>query len=88
MVDAPAGDNQRVVQLHRVGKTEIEPMLALGDHDREAAVRREVEVVRVADADGLAFRPPGERAERRQAVALVVVDPERLEVIRRRHMLG
>ena len=46
MVDAVAARLQRAVQRERVRITEVEPLLALGDHDRLAAVRREVEVVR------------------------------------------
>ena len=67
---------------------EVEPALAFGDHDREAAPRREVEVVRIADGNRLALRPPGNRANRSQAIADVVVDPKRPQVVRGRHVLG
>ena len=88
MVDAAAWDDQRVVELHGVGEAKIEPVLALGDHDRVAAAGREVKVVRVANRHRLTLRSPGDRADRRQAVADVVVDPKGLEVVRRGYMLG
>src|SRR5262249_62268002 len=58
-----------------------------GDDDREAARRREVQVVWVADRDRRALRPAGDWAHRRETVADIVVDPERLQVIRRGYML-
>ena len=88
MVDAAARHVEGAVELHRVGEAEVEPVLPFGDHDRVAAPRGEVEVVGIADGHRFALRPPGDGAEGRQAVADIVVDPERLEVVRRRHMLG
>src|SRR5215468_38605 len=87
MVDAGARDDQRSVELHRVGVAEVEPVLPLGDHDRVAARRREVQVVRVAHRDRRTLWSSGDRADGDQAVADVVVDPERLQVVRGGYML-
>ena len=70
-----------------MGVPEVEPVLPLGDHDRETARRREVEVVRVGDRDRRALRPAGDRTDGGQAVADVVVDPEGLQVVRGGYML-
>ena len=66
---------------------EVQPLQALGDDDREAAVGREVEVVGVLDRDR-APRLPGPRVDRREAVADVVVDVQRLQVPGRGDVLG
>ena len=70
----------------RVRRAEVEARQALGDDDREAAVGREVQVVRVVHRDRVAGRA-GARVDRRQAVAQVVQDVERLQVPRGRHVL-
>jgi hypothetical protein len=54
VVDAGAGNRQGLDQTERVRVAEVEPLQALGDDDRVAAVGREVEVVRIVDRD----RPP------------------------------
>ena len=71
----------------RVRVAEVEPVQPLGDDDRVAAVGREVHVVRVVDRDrraGLARA----RVDRREAVAGVVRDVERLQVPGRDDVLG
>ena len=73
-------------ELQRVRVAEVEALQALGDDDRAAAVRREVEVVRIGDGPRAATTS-GSRIDRRQRVALVAVDPERVQVPRRRDVL-
>src|SRR5205823_7742814 len=62
------------------------PPQAFGDDDRVATVRREVEVVRISDRHLLAGLSR-KRVDRREAVAGIVVHPERLEVVRRSDVL-
>ena len=76
------GTRQRTHELKGVRVAEVESMQPLGDDDRVAAVEREVEVVRIVDGNRLAGRP-GHRIDRRQAVPDVVVDVQRLQVVRR-----
>ena len=66
---------------------EVEAMVALGDDDRVTARGREVEVVRVGHRDRRPFRLRRHRVDRREAVPLVVVDIERLQIVRGRHVL-
>ena len=88
MVDSAAGrDRERVLETHRVRVPEIEPLEALGDDDRGAAVRCEIEVVGVLDRYPPAWNSRT-RVDRREAVAGVVVDVERLQVVGRGHVLG
>ena len=83
VVDARAlRQRQRVPQPHRVRLAEVELPVRLGDDDRAPPVGGEVEVVRVEHAD-TAAGAPGARVDRRQAVALVVRDPQRPQVPRR-----
>ena len=86
MVDTRAGNVERVMELERVRVAEVETVQPFGHDDRVAPVRREVHVVRIVDRN----RPPrlaGARIDRRQRVALVVRDVERLQVPRRDDML-
>ena len=46
-----ARHGKRVVQRERVRVAEVEAVQPLGDDDREAAVGREVHVVRIVDRD-------------------------------------
>src|SRR5919197_5106123 len=48
------GHRERMLEAHRVRVAEVEPLQALGDDDRVATVRREVEVVWVLDRNRLA----------------------------------
>ena len=75
------------MQGERVRVAEVEPRQALRDDDRVSAVRCEVHVVRVVDRDRLS-RCSGPRIDRRDAVADVVEDVERLQIPRRRDVLG
>ena len=70
----------------RVRVAEVEPVQALGDDDREPAVRREVQVVGVGDGNGAAG-PRRPRIDRRDRVALVVQHVQRLQVPRGRDVL-
>ena len=77
MVDADTADRHRLDQLERVRVAEVEATEPLGDDDRVLPVRREVHVVRIVDRDGYAGSSrPG--VDRRQAVAAVVGDVQRL----------
>ena len=87
VVGARAGDGERMVQPHGLGVAEVEALQALGDDDGVAAVRCEVEVVRVGHRHGMSGLP-GPWIDRRQAVALIVVHPERLQVVGGHHVLG
>ena len=87
MIDPAAlGHRQRVHQAHRVRIAEVEALEPLRHDDREPAVGREVEVVRILDryrARGLG----GAGVDRREAVAEVVVDIERPQVVGGRDVL-
>ena len=82
VVDARARHHERMVQAEAVRVTEVEPMEPFGDDDRIPPVRCEVHVVRVVDRNRRA-RLAGLRIDRRQAVAEIVRDVERLQVVRR-----
>ena len=87
MWSTPAqGTLKRVMEREGVRVAEVEPVQPLGDDDRVAAVGGEVHVVRVVDRDRRA-RPARARVDRRQAVAGVVGDVERLQIPRRHHVL-
>ena len=87
VVDSAARNVQRVVQSKGVREAEVEAGEPLGDDDREASVRGEVHVVRVGHRDRTAGQPVA-RVDRRHAVAEVVEHVERLQVVRRGHVLG
>src|SRR5262249_61493058 len=63
------------------------PSRPLGAHDGVGARGPEVPVVRVAPRDRRTLWSSGDRADGDQAVADVVVDPERLQVVRGGYML-
>ena len=88
VVDAEAGGHgQRTAQGHRARLTEVEAPQALGDHDRRAPVRREVQVVGVHHPDRRAARASRGRVDRGQGVPALAVDVERVQVVRGRHVL-
>ena len=58
VIDAAARDCERMRESHAVRGAEVEAGSSLRDHDREAPVRREVEVVRIGDGDRAALRRP------------------------------
>src|ERR1700730_4895011 len=51
VVDTKTVEFDGMTKGERVRVAQVEALLQLGDHDRRAAVRREVEVVRVVDGD-------------------------------------
>ena len=57
VVDTPARHRDGINQLHRSGISKVQTMDTLGDNDGVFAIRRVVHVVRVFNADGLAFLP-------------------------------
>ena len=69
-----------------MGVAEVQPPQPLGDHDREAAVGGEVQVVGVHDPYRRT-RGAGTRVDRGQAVALAVADPQPPQVPGRRDVL-
>ena len=82
---APVPTSTSVIEL---GSRKSSRLLRLGDDDRVPAVGREVQVVRIGHGDRRPARQAGVRVDRREAVAVVVVDVERLQVPRRRDVLG
>ena len=87
VVDAQAsGDGERVLEGHGVRVAEVQAPERFGDDDGVAPVGGEVQVVGVPDGDR-SSRPSGARVDRGEAIADVVVDVERLEVIGRRDVL-
>ncbi len=81
VVDAAAGHVHRLAQLEGLGVPEVEPVQPFRHDQRGGAVRGEVQVVGVLDLDRLA-RLPGRGVDRRERVAVVVVDPQRLQIPR------
>ena len=78
---------QRLDERERVRVAEVEARETFGDDDRVLPVGREVHVVRVLDRDRRT-RPPGDGIDRRERVAAVVRDVERLQVPRRARRAG
>ncbi len=86
MVDAFARHGHRTLQLHRVRVAKVQTLQAFGHHHRMLAVGGEVQVVGVLDRDRRA-RHAGRWVDRGERIAEVAVDPQRLQVPRRHHVL-
>jgi hypothetical protein len=87
VIDAGAlRDGERAAQLHRVGIAEVDPPQPLGHDHRVAPVGGEVHVVGVLDRDRRT-RHTVDGVDRGQAVALVVGDPQRPQVVGRDDVL-
>ena len=86
VVDAQTIDLERLYELEGVRVAEVEALEALRDDDRVLPVRCEVHVVRILDRDRRAWLSRS-RIDRRQAVAPVVGDIERLQVPSGHHVL-
>ena len=69
-----------------VGFRKSRRWIALGDDNGVFAIGRVVHVVRVLDANGLAFLSR-RRIDFRQAIAQIAQNPECLQIVRRRDML-
>ena len=82
MVHACAWNGQRTHEVKGVRVAEVESMQPLGDDDCVASVDREVEVVRIVDGNRFAGTSRN-WIDRRQGVPDVVVDVQRLQVVRR-----
>ena len=81
-----SGTGQHVLHLPAVRVVEHQLAAALGHRDRRAAVRGEVQVVRVGDREARAGLA-GARVERGERVAQVVAGVERGQVVGRDHVL-
>src|SRR5439155_7364369 len=86
VIDACAGDGQRMNQLQRMRRAEVEPVQTLGHDDGVTAVRGEVEVVRIVNRNRTA-RTAGTGIDRCQGVTHVVVHVQGLQVMRRGDVL-
>ena len=87
MVHAVTGYGEGISDRHGVGVAEVQPLHALGHHDREASVGREVEVVGVFDRDGRTGFSR-RRVDGDEVVAQVVGRVQRLQVVGRDDVLG
>ena len=87
MVNALAGNPQRVLDLHGMRIAEHEALHFLCDDDGVFTIGRVVHVVRILDVYGFPFLPC-RWIDLRQAVALVIEYPQRRQIIGRGYMLG
>jgi hypothetical protein len=75
-----------IVQPHCMRVTKIEPLRTLRHDHGVPTIRREIEVVRIFDGNAFPFLAC-HGIDRRKAVAAIVSDPKRAQVVRRDNML-
>src|SRR5258708_5572274 len=86
VIESAAINMEGLHELHRLRFAEVDPVTGLGDHHGGAAIGREIEVIGVADRQRCSLLS-GQRIDGREAVASVVGDPQRCQVIRRNDMM-